>query len=154
MTQLERLEIERNVAAVREKIAAAAIRAGKQPEDIMLVAATKMNDAERVQAAIQAGIDVCGENRVQELLGKYEGGEKEPGTAASVMSWMGTELKLMWKGDSHQIAKILMDGCNMGIQSVSEYENKYVGAVKESKDLAKKLVTEEEGLMKKLKEFL
>ena len=70
MTQLERLEIERNVAAVREKIAAAAIRAGKQPEDIMLVAATKMNDAERVQAAIQAGIDVCGENRVQELLRK------------------------------------------------------------------------------------
>ena len=72
MTQLERLEIERNVAAVREKIAEAAIAAGRRPEDITLVAATKMNDAERVRAAIAAGVDVCGENRVQELLGKYE----------------------------------------------------------------------------------
>ena len=72
MTSEERKEIENNVAQAREKIAAAAVRAGKRPEDILLVAATKMNDAERVQAAVQAGIDVCGENRVQELLGKYE----------------------------------------------------------------------------------
>ena len=72
MTSEERREIENNVAQAREKIAAAAVRAGKRPEDILLVAATKMNDAERVQAAVQAGIDVCGENRVQELLGKYE----------------------------------------------------------------------------------
>ncbi|MGN0506921.1 MAG: hypothetical protein ACI4FZ_10190 [Lachnospiraceae bacterium] len=94
------------------------------------------------------------ERESSELLGKYEGGEKEPSTAVSAMSWMGTELKLMWKGDSHKIAKILMDGCNMGIQSVSEYENKYADAAKESKELAKKLVKEEESLMKKLKEFL
>jgi hypothetical protein len=72
MTIEEQKDIQKNVQTAREKIAEAAKRAGKQPEDILLVAATKMNDAERVQAAVQAGIDVCGENRVQELLEKYE----------------------------------------------------------------------------------
>ncbi|MGN1014660.1 MAG: YggS family pyridoxal phosphate-dependent enzyme [Butyricicoccus sp.] len=72
MTIQEQKEIEANVASARERIARAAQKAGRRPEDILLVAATKMNDAERVQAAVRAGIDVCGENRVQELLGKYE----------------------------------------------------------------------------------
>ena len=48
--------------------------------DVTLVAATKMNDASRVQEAIRAGVKVCGENRVQEMLekqaqGAYEGAE-------------------------------------------------------------------------------
>ena len=72
MTQQERKEIWDNVAHAREVIAKAAQAAGKKPEDITLVAATKMNDAERVREAIAAGIQVCGENRVQELLEKYE----------------------------------------------------------------------------------
>lgn len=72
MTIEEQKEIQENVAKARANIAEAAKRAGKRPEDILLVAATKMNDAERVRVAVQAGIDVCGENRVQELLGKYE----------------------------------------------------------------------------------
>lgn len=72
MTVEEQKQIVDNVANARERIAEAARKAGRQPEEITLVAATKMNDAERVQAAVRAGIDVCGENRVQELLGKYE----------------------------------------------------------------------------------
>lgn len=72
MTEEERRQIEQKVAQARERIAEAAIAAGRRPEDITLVAATKMNDAERVRAAIAAGVDVCGENRVQELLEKYE----------------------------------------------------------------------------------
>lgn len=72
MTVEEQKQIVDNVADARERIAEAARKAGRQPEEITLVAATKMNDAERVQAAVRAGIDVCGENRVQELLGKYE----------------------------------------------------------------------------------
>lgn len=67
-----------NVAAVKEKIAAAAARSGRSASDVMLVAASKMNDAQRVREAIAAGVDACGENRVQELLeknalGAYEG---------------------------------------------------------------------------------
>jgi hypothetical protein len=70
-------EITENVKIVREKMAEAAIRAGVNPESIALVAATKMNDADRVREAVKAGIDAAGENRVQELLQKNEQGAYE-----------------------------------------------------------------------------
>ena len=68
------MSIAENVHAVREQMNAAALAAGRNPEDILLVAATKMNDADRVRQAIAAGVDICGENRVQELLMKQEQG--------------------------------------------------------------------------------
>ena len=64
------MDIAENVAIVRSRIAEAALAAGRRPEDIRLVAATKMNDAARVQQAIKAGVEICGENRVQEMLEK------------------------------------------------------------------------------------
>lgn len=64
------MNIAENVAIVRSRIAEAALAAGRRPEDIRLVAATKMNDAARVQQAIKAGVEICGENRVQEMLEK------------------------------------------------------------------------------------
>lgn len=72
------MSIAENVCTIRERIAAAAKAAGREPSEIKLVAATKMNDADRVRQAIAAGVDACGENRVQELLeknaqGAYEG---------------------------------------------------------------------------------
>ena len=54
-----------NVAAIRARIDAAA-----QGRRVLLVAASKMNDAAAVREAIAAGVDACGENRVQELLEK------------------------------------------------------------------------------------
>ena len=72
------MSIAENVAAIRAKIDAAAIAAGRDPKQILLCAATKMNDADAVRQAIAAGVDLCGENRVQELVAKqkenaYEG---------------------------------------------------------------------------------
>lgn len=64
------MSIAENVAAIREQMAQAAIAAGRKPEDILLCAATKMNDAEAVRQAVAAGVDCCGENRVQELTHK------------------------------------------------------------------------------------
>lgn len=69
--------IAENVKLTRERIAQAAMRSGRAPEAIRLCAATKMNDAARVREAIAAGIDICGENRVQELTEKYEQGAYE-----------------------------------------------------------------------------
>lgn len=77
MTELERKQIAENVKRVREQMAEAARRAGRRPEEIRLVAATKMNDAERVREALRHDIDAAGENRVQELLEKYEAGAYE-----------------------------------------------------------------------------
>ena len=59
--------ISENVARIRREMEAAAIAAGRDPKEIQLCAATKMNDAHAVRQAIAAGVDCCGENRVQEL---------------------------------------------------------------------------------------
>lgn len=66
------MSIAENIQEIRGKIAAAASAAGRDPGEITLVGASKMNDAAACREAIAAGIDVLGENRVQELLGKYE----------------------------------------------------------------------------------
>ena len=66
------MSIAENVKQVKENMAAAARRCGREPDGILLCAATKMNDASRVREAIAAGVDVCGENRVQELTEKLE----------------------------------------------------------------------------------
>ena len=72
------MSIAENVARIKADIAAAAIAAGRDPKEIRLCAATKMNDTNAVRQAIAAGVDCCGENRVQELTQKlsenaYEG---------------------------------------------------------------------------------
>ena len=59
------MSIAENVAAIRARIDAAA-----QGRRVLLVAASKMNDAAAVREAIAAGVDACGENRLQELLEK------------------------------------------------------------------------------------
>ena len=64
------MSIAENVARVRAQMAQAALRCGRNPVEIKLCAATKMNDADAVRQAIAAGVDCCGENRVQELTAK------------------------------------------------------------------------------------
>ena len=61
------MSIAENVARIKKEIAKAAIAAGRDPKEITLCAATKMNNTAAVQEAIRAGVDCCGENRVQEL---------------------------------------------------------------------------------------
>lgn len=60
------------IEAVQERVARAAAQSGRSPDAITLIAATKMNDADTVRQAIACGIRTCGENRVQELVDKYE----------------------------------------------------------------------------------
>lgn len=64
------MSIAENIARVRANIAAAAREAGRDPGEITLVGASKMNDADACRAAIAAGIDVLGENREQEMTKK------------------------------------------------------------------------------------
>ena len=64
------MSIAENIARIREEMNKAAIAAGRDPKEILLCAATKMNDAENVRQAIAGGVDCCGENRVQELTAK------------------------------------------------------------------------------------
>ena len=59
--------LESNIQAVRARIEAAAREAGRDPGEITLCAATKVQTSDTIRAAIAAGVAVCGENRVQEF---------------------------------------------------------------------------------------
>jgi len=74
------MSIREQLADISRRIVRAAETAGVEPDSIHLVGASKMNDASRVREAIGAGLKICGENRVQEMLeknaqGAYEGAE-------------------------------------------------------------------------------
>ena len=64
------MSIQTNIQEVRQRIAAACGECGRDPKEITLVGASKMNDAAACREAIAAGIDVLGENRVQEMTEK------------------------------------------------------------------------------------
>lgn len=64
------MSIAENIGSIRERIARAARAAGRDPGEVLLVGASKMNDAAACRAAIAAGIDALGENRVQEMTAK------------------------------------------------------------------------------------
>ena len=72
------MSIAENIAAVRQQMDRAARETGRTGADVILVGASKMNDAAACREAIAAGIDALGENRVQEMTAKlaenaYEG---------------------------------------------------------------------------------
>lgn len=73
------MDIEKNIESVRERIAAAAVRAGREPGEITLAAVTKFQTAEAINRAIAAGIRVIAENRAQELAEKYPALDRSDG---------------------------------------------------------------------------
>lgn len=73
------MPVAENIAHIREKIAAAALRAGRNPKTIELMAVTKTVSADRIREAFDAGIRLVGENRVQEFESKIFALESLPG---------------------------------------------------------------------------
>ena len=61
------MSLAEKIQAVRDNIAQAAREVGRDPAEITLVAATKVQTSDTIRQAIAAGITVCGENRVQEM---------------------------------------------------------------------------------------
>jgi PLP dependent protein len=79
-----------NLRRVRDRIGAAAIAAGRKPEDIPLVAVSKTKPVEAVVAALGAGQMVFGENRVQEAAGKFPGLRQEFGLRLHIIGGLQT----------------------------------------------------------------
>ncbi len=69
---LEQQRLYENLESIRKRISAAAERSGRKPEDILLIAVSKTVSAEAIEAALQKKVFHFGENRVQELLEKYD----------------------------------------------------------------------------------
>ncbi len=64
--------IEDSIREIREKIAEAALRSGREPSEVRLMAVTKTVDDDRIREAIDAGVDLMGENYIQEAKRKIE----------------------------------------------------------------------------------
>lgn len=65
-------DVEENIKVIRKNIAEAAIKSGRSPEDVILMAVTKTVPVEVINHALSLGIDYMGENKVQELNSKYD----------------------------------------------------------------------------------
>ena len=70
-------DVEENLKHIEETITKAAEKSGRKREDITLLAATKTVPVEVINHAIESGVRCIGENRVQELLDKYDGYRKD-----------------------------------------------------------------------------
>jgi len=64
--------IKDNIASIKKVMEEAAVRAGRNPDELLLIAVTKTRSPEEINMAIAAGITDVGENKVQEILDKYE----------------------------------------------------------------------------------
>ncbi|GFI61494.1 pyridoxal phosphate homeostasis protein [Clostridiales bacterium] len=64
--------ISQNIEYIRKNIDEAARRVGRDPKEILLLAVSKTVDVPRIKAAVDSGLNELGENRVQEIMEKYE----------------------------------------------------------------------------------
>ena len=102
---MELVELQKNLESVRDSIARAAARAGRNPEDVLLLPVTKTLGADVVEQAWQLGIRQVGENKVQEIREKYEVLPKDiavsydrPSTAQQSPSGFGQSLSDPFRG--------------------------------------------------------
>ena len=93
-------------------------------------------------------------NVIGEKLKKSGMDVKEPHPIAKMNLKFVTDIKMAMNDSDERIANIMMDGCNMGIKSVSMYMNQYAGASKETKDIANSIVTLEQNFMNDLRKYL
>lgn len=79
---------------------------------------------------------------------------EEPNSMTTMGSKFSTGMKLMMDGTDEKIADIMIDGCGMGIKSVSKYMNEYAGASKEIMNVANNVVVLEQNFMNDLRQYL
>ncbi|MBR3749689.1 MAG: YggS family pyridoxal phosphate-dependent enzyme [Firmicutes bacterium] len=66
------MSITQNIEAIRGRIAQAAVRSGRKPEDVLLIAVTKLHEPDEIEEAIAAGVTDIAENKVQEIQKKFD----------------------------------------------------------------------------------
>ncbi|MEI3100880.1 MAG: hypothetical protein V8T45_03375 [Oscillospiraceae bacterium] len=93
-------------------------------------------------------------NDIEQQLHRFQDQGKEPSAMAKGMSWIKTNVMLVMKESDQTIADLITDGCNMGVKSLSRYLNQYQAADEKAKDIAKKLIAQEEQLCTAVRPYL
>lgn len=91
---------------------------------------------------------------VQKLLGKYHDEGKEPNPIVKGMSQMKTLFKVAVDKSDETIADLMLEGCDMGVKSLSKYLNQYEAADEPSKELTKRLIKIESDFSAEMRAFL
>lgn len=92
------IDIEENLKVIRNKINEAAVRSGRNEKDVRFMAVTKTVDPVYINHAIKCGIDLVGENKVQEFLGKKD-----------ALNLDGVEKHLIGHLQSNKVRKIITE---------------------------------------------
>ena len=79
---------------------------------------------------------------------------KDPHPVVRAMSSMHICASMMMKESDSSIANIMTDGCDMGIKSISKYLNQYKNADDKAKSIAKRLISSEDYIRAKMRDFL
>ena len=93
-------------------------------------------------------------DEIRQLLDKYQDDGKNPNPMAKTMSKVKTGMKLTMEETDATIADLMTDGCNMGVKSLSRYLNQYKAADEVSKDIAKRLIKQEDQLIMNCRPYL
>jgi pyridoxal phosphate enzyme (YggS family) len=121
------MSIAENIAAIQERIAAAARRAARRPEEVALMAVSKTHPPERIRQAYAAGLRMFGENRVQEFAGK----------AAALADLAGTDWHMIGHLQTNKAAKAVeLFGAVDSVDSVKLAEKLDAAARSVNKKLA------------------
>ncbi len=107
---------------------------------------------EKIQKSIEEHEKIG--DKTHELLNEYGETEKEPSPMADVMSWLKINVKYTIDPTDKEIASLMIDGCNMGIKTVSEYLNQYKNAENKVRGMVQDLIELEKKLMEELRVYL
>lgn len=94
------------------------------------------------------------QEEANELLKEYHDEGKDPSMMAKGMSWLKTNMKMTMDSSDGTVAELITDGCDMGVKSLYRYLNQYKTANDKAKNLANKIIEEEESLRKEMKPYL
>ena len=146
-------DIESNLKHIREEIAEAAVKSGRKPEDIDFMAVTKTVDEMYINHALDSGITLIGENKVQELCDKYDVLPKDlhwhmiGHLQRNKVKYITDKVDLIHSVDSLRLAEAISeDAVKKGIQvnilvevNVAEEASKFGFKVEETENLIRSI---------------
>lgn len=91
---------------------------------------------------------------IRAALERFGDEGKPPAAVARGMAWLKTAAEWAVSPTDTAAARLIIDGCDMGVRSLDGYLHKYAAADESSKDIAKRLIALEEGLAADMRDFL
>lgn len=94
------------------------------------------------------------DNEIEACLEKQGEQGKDPSKMARLMSWMKINVRLLESPKDKTVAKLMLEGCNMGISQLSEYLNTFKNADARAREITERLLTTEEEMGMMLRKYL